>query len=56
MKVYPGGVRVIEIWPDVCVFVSFLTETLAPVLTELGMPEPKLRIHEAGAELTGDAG
>ena len=52
MRVYPDGVRVIEIWQELDSFGSFLEGTVRPVLRSRSLSEPKLAFHPIPNYLT----
>jgi hypothetical protein len=45
-RVYPDGVRVIQIWPSRTAFNPYLEGTLEPLVEDLGPPEPQLSCHD----------
>ena len=45
-RVYPDGIRVIEIWPSRSAFACFFEGALQPLADELDLPEPHLSCHD----------
>ena len=45
-RVYPDGIRVIEIWPSRSAFTAFLEKILQPMVKDIDLPEPHLSCHD----------
>jgi hypothetical protein len=45
-RVYPDGIRVIEIWPSRSAFAAFLEKVLQPMVKDVGLPQAHLSYYD----------